>query len=129
MRQAQLPLQDYQLEALLAQSEQSDSELTRAMERTVIDFGESILEDDALAEKIDQWGEQSAKYLITNYGHEISNLITNTIDQWDPIATSERIQLQIGKDLQFIRINRTLVGGRVRLLIHTANYVIATING
>jgi uncharacterized membrane-anchored protein YjiN (DUF445 family) len=115
--------------ALLSQSEQSDSELAQAMERTVIAFGESILEDDALAEKIDQWGEQSAKYLITNYGHEISNLITNTIDQWDPIATSERIELQIGKDLQFIRINGTLVGGLVGLLIHTVNYVIIAING
>ena len=115
--------------ALLAQSEQSDSELAQAVERTVIAFGESILEDDALAEKIDQWGEQSAKYLITTYGHEISNLIGNTIDQWDPIATSERIELQIGKDLQFIRINGTLVGGLVGLLIHTVNYVIATING
>jgi uncharacterized membrane-anchored protein YjiN (DUF445 family) len=71
----------------------------------------------------------SSKYLITNNGHEISNLITNTIDQWDPIATSERIELQIGKDLQFIRINGTLVGGLVGLLIHTANYVIAMING
>lgn len=116
-------------QALLSQSEQSDGELVQTMERTVIAFGESILDNDTLAKKIDQWGEQSATYLITTYGHQISNLIANTIDQWDPVATSERIELQIGKDLQFIRINGTLVGGLVGLLIHTVNHVIAIING
>lgn len=103
---------------LLRQSENPDAELKQALEQSVISFGESILEDDQLAAKIDGWAEESARYLMSNYGHEIASLISDTIESWDPVVTSERIEEQIGKDLQFIRINGTVVGGLVGLTIH-----------
>jgi uncharacterized membrane-anchored protein YjiN (DUF445 family) len=106
-------------DALLRQSENPDAELKHAIEQSVIKFGESILEDSMLAEKIDGWAEDSARYLFNTYGHEIASLISGTIEDWDPIATSERIEEQIGKDLQFIRINGTVVGGLVGLSIHS----------
>jgi uncharacterized membrane-anchored protein YjiN (DUF445 family) len=46
-------------------------------------------------------------------------LIANTVEGWDPNDTADRIELQVGRDLQFIRINGTVVGGLVGLLIHT----------
>ena len=112
---------------LLMQSEQPDAELKRALEQSVIRFGESILEDPQLAAKIDGWAEESARYLINNYGHEIASLISDTIESWDPVATSERIEEQIGKDLQFIRINGTVVGGLVGLTIHAIREAIELI--
>lgn len=111
-------------ELLVQQSEKPDAELKQAIEQSVIKFGHSILEDDKLAEKIDGWAEDSARYLINTYGHEVASLISDTIETWDPGATSERIEEQIGKDLQFIRINGTVVGGLVGLSIHTARELI-----
>jgi uncharacterized membrane-anchored protein YjiN (DUF445 family) len=104
--------------ALLRQSEQPNAELKRTIQQSVMKFGEAILEDPALAHKIDGWAEASAGYLIRTYGHEAADLISGTIDGWDPEATAERIELQIGRDLQFIRINGTLVGGLAGLVIH-----------
>ncbi len=106
-------------QALLSQSENPDAELKQAIEDAVVQFGEAILSDKALAAKIDGWAEDSARYLIRTYGHEVADLISDTIEGWDPRATSERIEIQIGKDLQFIRINGTVIGGLAGLLIHT----------
>ena len=67
----------------------------------------------------------SAKIFIEKYGHEVEHLIAHTINKWDAEATSRKIELQVGKDLQFIRINGTLVGGLVGLLIHTASFLLS----
>ena len=84
----------------------------------MIKFGESIQQDPLLAAKIDGWADEGARYLIRTYGHEVAGLIRHTINSWDPAATAERIELQIGRDLQFIRINGTVVGGLAGLGIH-----------
>ncbi len=110
-------------QALLDQSENPDTELKQAIEDSVIKFGHTILEDEVLSKKINGWAEDSGRYLIRTYGHEVADLISDTIDGWDPEATSERIELQIGKDLQFIRINGTVIGGLAGLLIHTFTVV------
>jgi len=107
-------------QALLNQSERPDAELTRAIEDAVVRFGNTILADDALARKIDGWAEASARYLLDRYGHEVAALIADTIESWDPVATSERIEVQIGRDLQFIRINGTVIGGLAGFCIHAA---------
>lgn len=106
-------------QALLNQSERPDTELRQTIEASVIRFGESILDDPVLAEKIDTWADASARYLIRTYGYEVADFISKTIESWDPHATAERIEVQIGRDLQFIRINGTVVGGLVGLTIHT----------
>jgi uncharacterized membrane-anchored protein YjiN (DUF445 family) len=87
-------------------------------------FGQTILNNEFLLEKIDHWVHEGAVYLVTEYGHEVETLIAYTISKWDAEETSRRIELQVGKDLQFIRINGTLVGGLVGLLIHTVSYLI-----
>lgn len=115
-------------EVLVNQSENPDAELKKAIEQAVITFGQSILDDPALAAKIDGWAEDSAKYLIDTYGHEVAGLISDTIEGWDPDATSQRIEEQIGKDLQFIRINGTIVGGLVGLLIHSLRVTLESLS-
>lgn len=116
-------------EVLIKQSESPDAELKKAIEDSVVRFGESILEDDSLAEKIDGWAEDSARYMINTYGHEIASLISDTIESWDAEATSLRIEEQIGKDLQFIRINGTVVGGLVGLTLHSVRELIERFSG
>jgi uncharacterized membrane-anchored protein YjiN (DUF445 family) len=56
---------------------------------------------------------------VEQYRAEVAQLIETTVAGWDPVATSHRIEIQIGKDLQYIRINGTVVGGLVGLLLYT----------
>ena len=53
------------------------------------------------------------------YGAELTTVITHTIERWDGKEAARRIELHVGRDLQFIRINGTIVGGLVGVLIHT----------
>jgi uncharacterized membrane-anchored protein YjiN (DUF445 family) len=57
--------------------------------------------------------------VVEEYRQEVADLIAHTVAAWDPAATSQRIELAIGRDLQFIRINGTLVGGLVGLVLYT----------
>ena len=57
--------------------------------------------------------------MVTTYGDEITTVITDTVDRWDGDEAARRIELHVGRDLQFIRINGTLVGGLAGLLIYT----------
>ena len=56
--------------------------------------------------------------VVEKYRHEIGDLIAHTVAGWDPEATSRRFELAVGRDLQFVRINGTIVGGLVGLAIY-----------
>ena len=76
--------------------------------------------DAELQAKLDGWVERTAGYVVENYRSEVADLIATTVERWDSADTSRRIELQVGRDLQFIRINGTVVGGLAGLLIHTS---------
>jgi uncharacterized membrane-anchored protein YjiN (DUF445 family) len=59
-----------------------------------------------------------ATYLVSRYQDEVADLIATTVAAWDPDITSRRVELAIGRDLQFIRINGTIVGGLAGMLIY-----------
>jgi uncharacterized membrane-anchored protein YjiN (DUF445 family) len=61
---------------------------------------------------------------VERYGAELTTVITHTIERWDGHEAARRIELHVGRDLQFIRINGTIVGGLVGVVIHTAAVVI-----
>ena len=67
--------------------------------------------DEELQRKIDDWLEGALAYVVENYKGEVADLIATTVARWDSADTSRRIELQVGRDLQFIRINGTVVGG------------------
>lgn len=99
----------------LAQEEQSEPD---AIERWVSGLGRTVLADPALSAKVDAWVVELVTYAVEQARGEVSQLIAATVAQWDADATSRKIELQIGRDLQFIRINGTVVGGLVGLLLH-----------
>jgi uncharacterized membrane-anchored protein YjiN (DUF445 family) len=103
---------------LREQSAKPDSEMQQAIQRAIVQLGMLILRDAALAEKVNRWIEQIALYVIREYGDEVAQLIEQTVRNWDAQAASQKIELQIGKDLQYIRINGTVVGGIAGLLIY-----------
>jgi uncharacterized membrane-anchored protein YjiN (DUF445 family) len=84
-------------------------------------LGAAALEDEALLEKIDGWVIGAVLRVVEQHRGEVGGLIAQTVSSWDPQETSRRIELLVGRDLQFIRINGTLVGGLVGLVIYTVS--------
>ncbi len=81
-------------------------------------WGLSLTEDGAQQARVDQLAADAAGYLVATYGRELSSVISHTIRQWDGRDAANRIELYVGRDLQFIRINGTVVGALVGLIIH-----------
>jgi uncharacterized membrane-anchored protein YjiN (DUF445 family) len=89
-----------------------------AIERGLMTLGDAMLNDPQLLDRVDHYVAEVALYLVDRYQSEVTQLISQTVSSWDPDVTSQRIELAIGKDLQFIRINGTLVGGLVGLVLY-----------
>jgi uncharacterized membrane-anchored protein YjiN (DUF445 family) len=102
------------------QSAEPDNGAPGALARGLSALGTAALEDQALLEKIDGWIINAVLGVVEQHRGEVGQLIAQTVSSWDPEETSRRIELLVGRDLQFIRINGTLVGGLVGLLIYTA---------
>ena len=71
-----------------------------------------------LQREIDAWVQKTAYQFVLKNKEEVGRLISSTVENWEGKELSEKLELEVGKDLQFIRINGTLVGGLVGLLIY-----------
>jgi uncharacterized membrane-anchored protein YjiN (DUF445 family) len=92
--------------------------------KEVTALAERLLADPALRDRIDARICDATVYAVERYGTEVTKVISHTIDRWDGKETAERVELQVGRDLQFIRINGTLVGGLIGMLIHAVSLVL-----
>jgi uncharacterized membrane-anchored protein YjiN (DUF445 family) len=86
---------------------------------SVVRIGESLRDDAELRDKVDNWIVRGAQHVVTRYGSEATTIISETIQRWDAGEASRRIELHVGRDLQFIRINGTVVGALAGLVIYT----------
>lgn len=111
--------------SVLRHSADPESAFRRRVGAAATRFGASLVEDQELLEKVNGWVEQAVLYVVEQYRHEVADLIESTVAAWDPQDTTEKIELQIGRDLQYIRINGTLVGGLVGLVIYTVSQLLA----
>lgn len=89
-----------------------------AIENALTTFGQKALEDEELMAKMDEFVVDVAVFLVARYQDEVADLIATTVAGWDPELTSRRVELAIGRDLQFIRINGTIVGGLAGTVIY-----------
>jgi uncharacterized membrane-anchored protein YjiN (DUF445 family) len=105
-------------DSLVAAAEQPDSALRRRLEKLAQTTGDRLRTDPELRTTVDAWVGNLAGHLAERMGPEVAAIIATTVERWDADETSRRLELQVGRDLQFIRINGTLVGGLVGLLIH-----------
>jgi uncharacterized membrane-anchored protein YjiN (DUF445 family) len=110
-------------EALVRQADKTEGHGLDVIRSALISFGEAVKQDPELLAKIDNWIIEVVAHLVERYRDEVAALISDTVAGWDPQATSRRIELAIGRDLQFIRINGTLVGGLAGLVIYTLTRV------
>ncbi|MDT0450472.1 DUF445 domain-containing protein [Streptomyces hesseae] len=106
---------------IVAAAEDERSELRLRVRASILSLGARMTDDERLRRKVDGWLEDAAVYVVTTYRDEITALITETVAGWDAEQTSRKIEAHIGRDLQFIRINGTVVGALAGLLIYTAS--------
>jgi uncharacterized membrane-anchored protein YjiN (DUF445 family) len=88
------------------------------LEESIASLARGALADPILAEKLNGWIDQAVLAAVDASRTEIAQLISSTVSAWDPQETSRKIELQIGRDLQFVRINGTIVGGMVGLALY-----------
>lgn len=110
--------------ALLGAVDDPDSELTVKFKAAVRDFGSRLVSEPELAGKVNAWIGDASAYLVRTYRSDIAGVITDTVARWDAEETSQKIELQVGKDLQFIRINGTVVGALAGLAIFTVAHLV-----
>ncbi|MFG2304901.1 DUF445 domain-containing protein [Actinacidiphila glaucinigra] len=110
---------------IVAAAEDERSELRLRARASLLSLGARMTEDPRLAAKIDGWLEDAAVYVVTTYRDEITALITDTIAGWDPEQTTRKIEANVGRDLQFIRINGTVVGALAGLVIYSVSRLFA----
>ncbi|WP_373466243.1 DUF445 domain-containing protein [Streptomyces phaeochromogenes] len=102
---------------IVSAAEDERSELRLRVRASLLSLGARMATDAKLQAKVDGWVEGAAVYVVTTYRDEITSLITDTVAGWDAEHTSKKIEAHIGRDLQFIRINGTVVGSLAGLLI------------
>jgi uncharacterized membrane-anchored protein YjiN (DUF445 family) len=88
-------------------------------------FGARLREDAGLRSRIDAAVADMSVFAVERYGAELTAVITQTVERWDGREASRRIELHVGRDLQFIRINGTIVGGLVGLVIHAVTAAVS----
>lgn len=108
---------------LMSELQDEQSSLKNYLTKNLNEFSQNLKTDENLQNKIDHWVRVTAyKYILKNT-HQFGNLISSTVGNWQGKELSEKLELEVGKDLQFIRVNGTLVGGLVGLIIYTiANF-------
>ena len=88
------------------------------------EIGQRLTTDDALQQRVDTWVSDAAVFLVDRYRHDIASIITDTVERWDPAETTEKIELMVGRDLQYIRLNGTFVGALAGLVIFTVAHLL-----
>ena len=94
----------------LTATDDPESELRQRIDRSLVHLGERLRDEPELQRKVDEWVQRAAGYVVSS-----------TVQKWDGKATAERLELQVGRDLQFIRINGTIVGGLAGVVIYTVS--------
>jgi uncharacterized membrane-anchored protein YjiN (DUF445 family) len=103
---------------LRAQADDPGSELRRRLAQAVQTAGTRLRDDPGLTEAAQDGIETGVRYVAEHFHDEIATLVSSTIARWDGQETSRRLELLLGSDLQFIRINGTVVGGAAGLGLH-----------
>lgn len=107
---------------LMEALESENSLLKTYLFKNLSSFSEQLQTNAQLQHKIDHWVRVTAYKTILKNRHRFGTLISSTVGNWEGKELSNKLELEVGKDLQFIRINGTIVGGLVGLIIYTIVY-------
>jgi uncharacterized membrane-anchored protein YjiN (DUF445 family) len=106
-------------EYLLGEADDDQSDLRRSAESLTIRLGQVLRDDAEIAGRVDVGLQRLTHHIVTHYADDLTAVISTTVERWDTEETSRRLELQVGRDLQFIRINGTVVGALAGVAIYT----------
>ncbi|WP_188756560.1 DUF445 domain-containing protein [Microbacterium album] len=109
---------DVAKQGLLRELADPESGLRERIRAALVEIGARLEEDPTLRTRVDTWVTDAAVFVVERYRHDIASLITDTVERWDPKETTDKIELMVGRDLQFIRLNGTVVGALAGLTIY-----------
>jgi uncharacterized membrane-anchored protein YjiN (DUF445 family) len=112
-------------DTLRTQAADPDSELRRQLAAALVTAGQRLGSDQRLQEGLERVVESGARALADQFHDELADLVTGTIERWDAAETSSQLELLLGPDLQYIRINGTVVGAGVGLALHAIAMALA----
>lgn len=104
---------------------ENDSDIQKYLNNMLSNLSARYLQDNEAARKLDKFVQVQAFRLVMRHKSTVAQLISSTVGQWESRSLSEKLEVEVGKDLQFIRFNGTLVGGLVGLLIHALSYLLS----
>jgi uncharacterized membrane-anchored protein YjiN (DUF445 family) len=106
-------------QGLLKAARDPDATMAGKFGEAMRQLGETLQQDARLKSTINQFARRAVVGAVASYGSGIVALVSDTVRGWDARTVTDRLEGAVGRDLQYIRINGTLVGGLVGLLIHT----------
>ena len=109
---------------LISSLEDPESSLRVRITAALADIGDRLATDPALANRVNTWITDAAAFVVDRYRHDIASIITETIEKWDASETTEKIELMVGRDLQYIRLNGTVVGALAGVAIYTIAHLL-----
>jgi uncharacterized membrane-anchored protein YjiN (DUF445 family) len=112
-------------DTLRAQAADPDSGLHHRLAEALVAAGHRLETDDRLQSGLERMVESGVRALADRFHDELAGLVTGTIERWDAEQTSSQLELLLGRDLQFIRINGTVVGAGVGLALHAIALALA----
>ncbi len=101
------------------------SMLRQRLASAVTAVGERLASDPALQARVDAGLARFAAYVLDEYADDLSEIIRQTVERWDAGVVTDQLEILLGRDLQFIRINGTVVGGLVGLVLYAVSEAIA----
>lgn len=110
--------------ALLKAARNPDTMLAGRIGELVTQFGAMLGEDAGIKRTLNRYARRAVVGMVDSYGETALKLVSDTIRGWDAKTITDRLENAVGDDLQYIRINGTLVGGLVGVLIHTVDVLI-----
>jgi uncharacterized membrane-anchored protein YjiN (DUF445 family) len=94
------------------------------IEEAILGIAKGLVEDDVMRARLNAWLRQTMLIVIDAQRHAIARFISDTVHHWDAETVTQKIELEVGRDLQFVRINGTVIGGFVGLLLHTLDVLL-----
>ena len=109
--------------AMIRAARNPDAALAGKLGEVLRSMGQSLEKDERIRGAINQFARRAVAGMAASYGGQIVKLVSDTIRGWDARTITERLEAAVGRDLQYIRINGTLVGGLVGLVLHALDSI------
>lgn len=105
-------------QSLIRRARDPESGMGEEMRNMLAELGQALQKDERLQHQINRFARRTMVGVATRYGDQIVRLVSETVKRWDARTITDRVEGAVGRDLQFIRINGTLVGGLVGMTLH-----------